>query len=128
MQITLGRVVILVHDYDDALDFYSKVLNARILFQQTTETGQRFLHIGFDDRHLGIWFLLAEDETQKQLVGQQTGDQPALVMYTNDMQAFLTLLDEYQVKIIRPLKSDPSSQYIHFADLYGNEIIMVQLN
>jgi predicted enzyme related to lactoylglutathione lyase len=39
MEITLGRAIILVHDYDLALKFYDKIFDCRVLFDHTDQNG-----------------------------------------------------------------------------------------
>ena len=54
----IGRLIILVKDYEDALSFYQKNFNCKVLVDYKTGEGQRFLHIGFDtEEAIGIWFL-----------------------------------------------------------------------
>ena len=46
--LTLGRLVVLVQDYDAALAFYRAAFGARVLFDAPSPTGDRYLHVGFD--------------------------------------------------------------------------------
>ena len=128
MKISLGRMVILVEDYDEALLFYKNVLNARILNDNATPNGQRYLHIGFDEADTsGIWFLKAENPREQSRVGKQTDGQPAFVLYTESLDAFYKHLLEHAVQIVKEPVVMDEYQFLHFRDLYGNEIIVVQL-
>ncbi|XWX54762.1 VOC family protein [Methylosinus sporium] len=58
MMQTLGRIVILVNDYDEAADFYRDKLGLDTLFD-AGEGARRFLHLGFGQG--GVWLLLADN-------------------------------------------------------------------
>ncbi len=95
----LGRMVLLLNDYETAAGFYEKNFGFRRLFDQTTEDGQRFLHIGDKENNFGIWFLKAEGKEQEQLVGNQTGGQPTLVVNTSNIHELLEKMKSNEVKI-----------------------------
>jgi predicted enzyme related to lactoylglutathione lyase len=124
----IGRMVVLVEDYDQALQFYQSNFGFTILFDETTDTGQRYLHIGTDGKEsLGIWFLLADQPEQKKLVGHQAGGQPLMVIYTSLMDELYQLLLKNRVKIkIDPRKSE-GYIFLQCFDLYGNVITIVEM-
>lgn len=128
MKITIGRVVVLVEDYDKAFDFYKTNFFGKKLFDSETPDGQRFLHIGFsDDDSIGIWFLKADSISQKNIVGKQTAGQPTFVFYTDDIDFLYNHLQDNKVAIIEKMACTVESKYFHCLDLYGNRITVVQL-
>jgi predicted enzyme related to lactoylglutathione lyase len=122
----IGRLIILVNDYEEALSFYQDNFNCKVLVDYITAEGQRFLHIGFDTENaIGIWFLKADGDTQQP--GHQTGGQPTFVMYTNKLDALYQKLVSNNVSIkVKPVYTDDYS-FFHCYDLYGNEIIVTEL-
>ncbi|MCF8240568.1 MAG: VOC family protein [Melioribacteraceae bacterium] len=87
MNINIGRIVILVNDYDKAFEFYKQIFFAKKLYDETTPEGQRFLHISFSGNNgIGIWFLKTDSDNQKDKVGKQTAGQPTIVFYTDDIE------------------------------------------
>lgn len=124
MKVELGRVVILVDDYDKAFNFYRNVFGGRTLVDYTTDDGQRFLHIVFWNENVGIWFL---NDDSKNHVGNQTNGQPALVFYTDDLKAFYERAILNGVRIKKEIEAGPGYQFFHLYDLYGNEIVVVEL-
>ncbi|SDP47905.1 hypothetical protein SAMN05428975_1388 [Mucilaginibacter sp. OK268] len=123
----IGRLIILVNDFNDALNFYQNNFNAKVLVDYTVAEGQRFLHIGFDTADaIGIWFLKNESNNH-QRVGNQTAGEPTFVMYTNALDALYQKLLTNGVKIkLQPVYADAYS-FFHCYDLYGNEIIVTEL-
>jgi predicted enzyme related to lactoylglutathione lyase len=124
----LGRVIILVHDYDEAFAFYEQSFGFKKIVDYTTQNGQRFLHIGGDPKNeTGIWFLKADTPEQRSHVGNQTGGQPTLVIYTSSLETLRQDLERQGVKIkVEPVVTQ-DYKFFHCYDLYGNEIIVVQL-
>lgn len=119
----IGRIVILVNDYEDALKFYQLNFDCKVLVDYTTTEGQRFLHVGDDVSATGIWFLKSADNR----VGNQTNGEPVFVMYTNALDALYQKLTTNNVKIKQvPVYADDYS-FFHCYDLYGNEIIVAEL-
>lgn len=128
MKTNLGRVIILVKDYDEAYRFYQQNFFCEKWFDMKISEDQRFLHIRFCSEDCsGIWFLKAETEEQQNMVGRQTPGQPTLVIYTDDCNELYTHVQNNGVKIIEPIVISDKSNYFHCADLYGNRITVVQL-
>ncbi|MDX5483322.1 MAG: VOC family protein [Hymenobacteraceae bacterium] len=128
METRLGRAVLLVQDYEEAYQFYNLNLGCRKLFDMTTEDGQRFLHIGFGEGDsVGLWLLKADKEEEQGRVGLQTGRQPAFVFYTSSLEEVYQRLLRHQVRIVKDPVTAPDAKFLHFLDLYGNEIVLVEL-
>ena len=128
MKISLGRIILLVNDYDKALKFYEENLDAKILSDSPSKSGKRYLHIGFEGGNSGIWFLKAETPEQQEHVGRQTGGTPSMVFYTNDLEELYQRLMRNKVKISKQPVNEEGFSFLHFLDLYGNEIVLVQLD
>jgi predicted enzyme related to lactoylglutathione lyase len=116
MQISIGRIVVLVRDYAEARDFYIHNFDCKILFDQTNDDGKRYLHIGFskDNAEAGIWFLKAEQD-QLDKVGRQTGG-PIMVLYTDDLDQVCKKLKNNNVTITMEPVDLPAYSFLHFLD------------
>jgi len=127
MELSLGRIILLVNDYDEAFEFYERALLCKKFFD-ITEKGQRFLHISLNaNDKAGIWFLKAETDEQKLRVGNQTSGQPVFVIYTDSLEEYYNHLVNENVRIVRKPVDIPEYKFFHFLDLYGNEIVMVEM-
>ena len=98
MKTELGRVVLLVNDYDEAFDFYEKNLGYK-----------------------------AKTDEEKERVGNQTSGQPVFVLYTDSFDDHLEKLLENEVSIVREPEITEEYMLLNFSDLYGNVITLVQL-
>ncbi|MBE3010185.1 VOC family protein [Microbispora sp. NEAU-D428] len=122
----IGRMVVLVDDPDEALGFYRDVLGFAVLHDYVAD-GYRFLHIGLPGQEgVGLWLMPITSEQQRELIGRQTGGQPLLVLYTADLDVVAKRLREHGVRVWDE-REDPDSRSLHFADLYGNVIVVAQL-
>jgi predicted enzyme related to lactoylglutathione lyase len=127
MKNTLGRVVILVRDYDEAGAFYEKALGFHKHYDATLN-GQRYLHLVPSSGELsGVWLLQAMGAEQETLVGRQAGEQPLLVLYTDSFDTYHRQLLDHGVTISQEPVITPEATFLHFRDLYGNDIVLVQL-
>lgn len=132
----LGRVVLLVRDYDEALEFYRAALGAETLYDETTEEGQRFLHVGLPGQQavhaelspptVGLWFLHATG-ADAGLVGRQAGRHPFMVLYTPHCATTVERILAAGGGLRQEEREDGGARFAHVADLYGNELVLVQL-
>lgn len=84
VKITLGRIVVLVGDYDEAFNVYKNALNARKISDQLSLSGQRYFHIGFEEQcRIGQLVSKSVDARRKELCGKTNRGQPFFVLYTN---------------------------------------------
>jgi predicted enzyme related to lactoylglutathione lyase len=126
--LTLGRVVVLVHDYDAALAFYRAAFGAEVVFDAPSPSGGRYLHIGFGPAAgAGIWLMRAGGEAAAR-VGRQTGGEPLAVFYTSDVRAAVARATAAGAAIVRPVESADGASFAYVADLYGNELVFVELS
>lgn len=128
MKVSLGRVILLVEDYDKAFDFYRRNFFCKKLYDATMPDGQRYVHIGFSDNDtVGIWFLKADSPIQSALIGKQTGGQPTIVIYTNNCEDLYHYVKSNKVEIIEDLAITQGSKFFHCRDLYGNRLTVVEV-
>jgi len=126
--LTLGRLVVLVHDYDVALAFYRAAFGAEVLFDAPTPSGDRYLHIGFGpEAGAGVWLLRAGGEAAAR-VGRQTGGEPLAVFYTPDVRAAVARAAAAGAEVVRPVESADGASFAHVADVYGNVLVLVEFS
>jgi predicted enzyme related to lactoylglutathione lyase len=124
----LGRLVLLVKDYDEATNFYERNFGFTKMFDTTTDVGQRFLHIGTHALDsMGIWFIKADGKQQLERIGNQTNRQPTMVIYTTSLEELYQKLKTNGVKITVEPVITPNYKFLHCDDLYGNEIVVVEV-
>lgn len=125
--VSFGRMVILVENYEDALGFYVEKLGLEL--STDIEAGERrFVHLTFPGQeNAGVWLLKAETERDMAAVGQQAGDQPVGVLYTDDFHVEFDRLQRVGVQFLEEPVTAGNTISAHFADLYGNRLVLVQV-
>jgi catechol 2,3-dioxygenase-like lactoylglutathione lyase family enzyme len=124
---SVGRLVILVKEYEEALEFYCGALGFE-KFVDVQAGARRFVHVRLPGQpEFGIWLLRAETAEDLQRVGNQTGKQPVAVAYTDDLNSDAERLRARGVTFSVQPKEEPGAAVAHFLDLYGNEYVLVQM-
>lgn len=125
---SIGRMTILVHDLDEAKAFYRDVFGFATLFDGEVAPGLRTVHVGpHGERGAGLWLLEATTPASLERVGAQTGGEPTLVFYTDDVAGEVRRLESLAVRIVKPLTSSDGASFVHVLDNSGNEVVLAQL-
>lgn len=123
----LGRVVLLVENQQKALAFYRDVLGFETLHDEDV-AGLRYLHIGLPGQPtVGLWLMPPMTDEERGLVGRQAGNQPFLVLYTDNLDDVRQRLAAHDVEVWAE-RADDSSRSLHFRDLAGNVIVAAELS
>lgn len=123
----LGRVVLLVENQQKALAFYRDVLGFETLHDEDV-AGLRYLHIGLPGQPtVGLWLMPPMTDEERGLVGRQAGNQPFLVLYTDNLDDVRQRLAAQDVEVWAE-RADDGSRSLHFRDLAGNVIVAAELS
>ncbi|MNK46404.1 Glyoxalase-like domain protein [compost metagenome] len=124
---SLGRLVLLVNDYDTAISFYQDKLGMEVSVDMPVGQ-QRYVHLRLPEQpSVGVWLLQALTQAQRDRVGDQTGGQPVGVFYTDDVLRDHGHFVAKGVRFTKEPVQDDTTVYAHFIDLYGNEFVLVQV-
>jgi catechol 2,3-dioxygenase-like lactoylglutathione lyase family enzyme len=117
----LAHIAILVHDYDEAIEFYTKKLQFELIEDTILSEKKRWVLVR-PKNSTGCNLLLAKaaNEFQKQSVGRQSGGRVFLFLHTDDFDRDYQNLVEQKISIIRPPATEPYGKVAVFEDLYGN--------
>ncbi len=117
----IAHISLLVKDYDEAIDFYTKKLHFNLI-EDTRLTPQKRWVLVRPNGVKGCNLLLAKAADQQQLssVGNQSGGRVFLFLYTDDFERDYQNLITHNIRIVRPPLKAPYGTVAVFADLYGN--------
>lgn len=121
MKQKIAHIALVVEDYDDAIEFYTKKLHFDLIEDTVLSETKRWVLVapkGAKECHL----LLAKAANAKQAtrIGNQAGGRVFLFLYTDNFaRDYQNLLDQ-NIEIVRPPKTEAYGQVAVFADLYGN--------
>ena len=121
MQQQLIQMALLVHDYDEAIAFYTQKLQFVLLEDTLLSETKRWVRIAPKGSE-GACLLLAQavTEEQKQAVGNQAGGRVFLFLHTDDFDRDYQNLQNQAIIIVRKPVTQPYGTVAVFADLYGN--------
>lgn len=117
----IAHITLVVNDYDEAIEFYTKKLDFTLLEDTPLSESKRWVLIA-PKSSTGCNLLLAKaaTEEQKKYVGNQTGGRVFLFLYTDDFWRDYHQLMARQVRFIRPPQKEVYGTVAVFEDLYGN--------
>ena len=126
MQSKLGRFTLIVRNYEEATTFYVDKLGFEIITDQVSSR-HRFVHLGCAGQFpVGLWLWEASQD-ELHLVGNQAGNHPLLVMYSEDcISDYYKWLDRGVRFLNEPVQTQ-TEIFVHAQDLYGNEIVLVEM-
>jgi catechol 2,3-dioxygenase-like lactoylglutathione lyase family enzyme len=117
----IAHIALVVNNYDEAIEFYTKKLNFDLIEDTKLSETKRWVMV----RPKGegqCCLLLAQAATdeQKTRVGNQTGGRVFLFLYTDDFNRDYNNMLEQKINFIRPQQKEPYGTVAVFEDLYGN--------
>jgi catechol 2,3-dioxygenase-like lactoylglutathione lyase family enzyme len=121
MKQQLAHISLLVNDYNEAIDFYTRKLNFDLIEDTRLSDTKRWVLVrpkGSD----GCCLLLAKaaNPIQHAGVGNQTGGRVFLFLHTDDFERDYQNLLHHQITIVRPPADEVYGRVAVFEDLYGN--------
>jgi len=116
----LQQLSILVEDYDDAIDFYTKKLKFQLLEDTRQSETKRWVRVAPFGSTTGLLLAKAANEEQTSRIGNQTGGRVFLFLHTDDFRRDYANLQKEGVKIVREQSEEAYGTVAVFEDLYGN--------
>lgn len=121
----LALTTLLVRDYDEAIDWYTKVLGFRLTADQDMGGGKRWVEVAADS---GGALLLAKAKKPEELaaVGNQFGGRVGLFLHVEDFDAVYRRLVEANARFDEQPRDEPYGKVVVFRDLYGNRWDLIE--
>ena len=126
MKQRLFQIALLVRDYDDAIAFYTKVLNFKLVEDTRLSEAKRWVIVQPEGSDCSLLLAKAANEEQQSRVGNQTGGRVFLFLQTDDLKRDYERFKLHNVTIVREPSSEKYGTVAVFADLYGNLIDLIQ--
>ena len=121
----LALTTLLVRDYDEAIDWYTRVLGFRCTRDDNHGGGKRWVEIAGDG---GGTLLLARAKKPEELaaVGNQFGGRVGLFLHVEDFDATYDRLLAAGAAFDEEPRSEPYGKVVVFRDLYGNRWDLIE--
>jgi catechol 2,3-dioxygenase-like lactoylglutathione lyase family enzyme len=123
----LAGVTLVVRDYDEAIEYFTKALGFRLVEDTPLPGGKRWVRVA-PDGHPGPSILLARAATplQERSVGNQTGGRVSFFLHTGDFHASYQKMRERGVEFLEEPRTETYGVVAVFADLYGNRWDLIE--
>jgi catechol 2,3-dioxygenase-like lactoylglutathione lyase family enzyme len=122
MKKTIVHVALVVRDYDEAIEFFTKKLDF-VLVEDTyiPEQNKRWVTVA-PPGSTGTTVLLARPSQsgQEAFIGNQTGGRVTFFLNTDDFWRDYKNMIARGIKFVREPKAEPYGMAAVFEDLYGN--------
>ena len=128
IQQSIGNIAIVVDDYDEAIEFYTKKLRFQLVEDTKLSEGKRWVQISPQNSN-GTNLLLAKASSKEQTlaVGNQAGGRVFLFLQTNDFWRDYNYMKTQGVEFLEEPRTEEYATVVVFIDLYGNKWDLLEL-
>lgn len=123
---TLSAVSLLVRDYDEAIDFFTRVLRFTLVEDSPLGDGKRWVVVSPGQSGARLLLARASSDEQRAAVGRQSGGRVFLFLHTADFEADYQHLRACGVRFCEQPRDEAFGRVVVFEDLYGNKWDLIQ--
>ncbi len=121
MSAYIALTALVVHDYDEAIDFYTRALGFTLVEDTARPDGSRWVVVRPQGAtEAALLLARAGDEAQRSRVGNQTGGRVGFFLYTDDFARDHTRMTAEGVRFLEEPRHETYGSVAVFEDLYGN--------
>ncbi|GMN09915.1 VOC family protein [Croceitalea sp. MTPC9] len=121
MKQKIAHIALVVKEYDEAIDFYTKKLNFNLVEDTKLDDSKRWVVISPPGAvECSLLLAKAADDRQLKSVGNQSGGRVFLFLFTDDFWRDYNAMCEKEIKFVRKPKEEIYGTVAVFEDLYGN--------
>ena len=121
MRRKIVHIALVVHDYDEAIKFYTEKLDFILVEDTVLSPEKRWVLVKPDkESECSILLAKAANEAQKLSIGNQTGGRVSLFLETDNFQRDYDKMLEKGINFIRKPSREAYGKVAVFEDLYGN--------
>ena len=125
----IAHISLVVEDYDEAIEFYTKKLDFQLLEDTKLSEEKRWVIVAPNGaKECSLLLAKAANERQAGFVGNQTGGRVFLFLFTDNFWRDFEKLKSREIKFVRPPQELEYGTVAVFEDLYGNMWDLVEPN
>ena len=124
----IALIALVVKDYDEAIEFYTKKLKFQLIEDTyQPEQDKRWVVVSPPGaKECQLLLARAKNEVEAKAIGNQTGGRVFLFLYTDDFWRDYEEMKAKGIHFIRPPKKMEYGTVAVFEDLYGNLWDLIQ--
>ena len=121
-------ISVIVKDYDEAIEYYTKKLNFNLIENTKLSNTKRWVIISPPGNpETSILLSRASNLKQKKFIGNQTGGRVFIFLHTDNFRKDYDRLKKNGVKFIEKPREEEYGTVAVFEDIYGNKWDLLQL-
>ena len=121
MKQRIAHIALVVKDYDEAIEFYTKKLDFMLLEDTKLDENKRWVIISPPgSKECSLLLAKAANEEQSKSIGNQTGGRVFLFLFTDDFWRDYNKMLYRKIIFVRPPAELEYGTVAVFQDLYGN--------
>ena len=127
MQRALAIIALVVRDYDEAIDYYTRVLGFTLVEDRDMPAEhKRWVVVAPGQGGAHLLLARASNDAQRTRIGDQTGGRVFLFLHTDDFQRDFDAYRAAGVRFLGAPRVEPYGTVAVFEDLYGNRWDLIQ--
>ena len=129
MRQRIAHIAVIVRDYDEAIDFYTKKLDFKLLEDTKIDDQKRWVMVAPQGaKECCLLLAKAANEEQKRSIGKQAGGRVGFFLFTDDFGRDYRKMKDRKIKFVRLPAEYEYGTVAVFEDLYGNLWDLIQPN
>lgn len=121
MKQSIARIALVVRDYDEAIEFYTKKLDFSLIEDTKLDEHKRWVVVAPPGSNESCLLLAkAANDEQLKSIGNQTGGRVFLFLFTDDFWRDYNKMKDRSINFVRPPAEHEYGTVAVFEDLYGN--------
>lgn len=117
----IAQVALLVRDYDEAIRFFERALDFRVLEDSPRENGKRWIRVGPAGEGAALLLARAATPEQERAIGNQSGGRVFMFLETDDFPRDYARMRAEGVRFTGEPRHEEYGTVVVFLDLYGNK-------
>lgn len=129
MKQRIAHIALVVKDYDEAIEFYTKKLDFILLEDTKIDEKKRWVMIAPPGaKECSLLLAKAANERQSESIGNQTGGRVGFFLFTDDFWRDFNKMTDKKINFVRPPNEFDYGTVAVFEDLYGNMWDLIEPN
>lgn len=123
----LASVAFLVHDYDEAIAYFTESLGFELLEDTPLSDVKRWVRVApKGSTETSLLLARAASDEQRTTVGKQGGGRVCFFLHTDDFERDYTRMKARGVTFVESPREEEYGRVVVFEDLYGNRWDLVE--
>jgi catechol 2,3-dioxygenase-like lactoylglutathione lyase family enzyme len=123
----LASIALVVHDYDEAINFYTRVMRFKLVEDTPMSSTKRWVVVAPGNDGASLLLAKAVTPEQQAAVGNQSGGRVFLFLHTDNIDQDIAHLRAHGVRFAEDApRQEAYGRVIVFHDLYGNKWDLIE--